>query len=63
MDEHAQVQFSGDVDQLRVVNKNGALQLSNNYQLDQQLYDYKGNYTDIYVSDDTAQLPVASEQE
>lgn len=63
MDEHARVQFSGDVDQLRVVNKNGALQLSNNYQLDQQLYDYKGNYTDIYVSDDTAQLPVASEQE
>lgn len=63
MDENTQVQFSGNVAQLRVVNKNGSLRLSNNYRLEQQLYDYKGNFTDIYVSDDTAQMQSDAETE
>lgn len=54
MDEFAQVSIQGTVQQLRVVNKNGMLQLSDNYRLGQQLYDFNGNYTDIYLSDDTA---------
>lgn len=51
LDEHAKLNFTGSTDILRVVNRNGSITVSDNYQLGQQLLDYKGQLTDIYFSD------------